>query len=358
MASRIADEREQRRGLVLGLTLAEVLLLLLFLLLLAMASQLQRSRSVADKAQQRYDDLSRNLDELKTLQQAIMTGGATEITGVQQLVARFKVLDTVERESAKLKEENAALIQRVALVKSLGNDPEEKLRTIAGAMQRAAEIDPSDPPALLKRAVEVLSRLGPATQPDQVRPLSQMTSDAELIHKVTNLEAAGEKIRRERDNLMISGKGLSFPSCWINSTGQTEFLFDVTFLDTGLRVNDATPARAQDAAWAMVGSFPRGSDLNERTFLAATSKLAAWSREQKCRFYTRNHDGTGPSNKDRYKYLQRQIEQSFYPFYVNAGAATRGAPKLSAPINTAPPEPPSEAEASQSRGNPLFNFFR
>ena len=92
---------------------------------------------------------------------------------------------------------------------------------------------------------------------------------------------------------MIGGKGLSFPSCWINSTGQTEYLFDVTFMDGGVRVSDATPSRAQDSAWAMVNSFARGSEINERILLSATSKLAAWSREQKCRFYTRNHDATG-----------------------------------------------------------------
>ena len=131
-----------------------------------------------------------------------------------------------------------------------------------------------------------MNRLGPATQPDQVRPLSQMGSEAEINQKVTNLEASNDKLRRERDNLMMSGKGLSFPSCWINSAGQTELLFDVTFMDAGVRVSDATPSRAQDSAWAMVSSFARGSAINERVFLSATSKLAAWSREQKCRFYT------------------------------------------------------------------------
>jgi hypothetical protein len=106
MASRVADEREQRRGLVLGLTLAEVLLLLLFLLLLAMASQLRRSQSLADIAQQRYQDLSRSLDQIKPIQEALMAGGAIDITNVQKLVLRFQQLNEVERELAKLKEEN------------------------------------------------------------------------------------------------------------------------------------------------------------------------------------------------------------------------------------------------------------
>ena len=154
MASRIADEREQRRGLILGLTLAEVLLLLLFLLLLALASQLQRSRALVDTAQQRYDDLSRNLDQLKPLQEALMLGGAIDITSVQKLVDRFQQINEIEREVSKLKEEKSVLTQQSALVKSLGLNADEKLRAVAGAMQRAAEIDPNDPPALLKRALE------------------------------------------------------------------------------------------------------------------------------------------------------------------------------------------------------------
>lgn len=347
MASRIADEREQRRGLILGLTLAEVLLLLLFLLLLALASQLQRSRALADTAQQRYEDLSRSLDQLKPLQEALMVGGAIDVTSVQKLVLRFQQVTETERELSKLKEENVALMQQSALVKSLGLNADEKLRAAATAMQRAAEIDPKDPPALLKRALEVLNRLGPATQPDQVRPLSQMASDAEANQKVANLEANNDKLRRERDNLMISGKGLSFPSCWINSAGQTEYLFDVTFMDTGVRVNDATASRAQDPAWTMISSFARGSEINERTFLAATSKLAAWSREQKCRFYTRNHDATGATNKDRYKYLQRQVEQNFYPFYVTTNAVARGAPKTVGATNLTPTQSPATPEPAQ-----------
>ena len=40
MARYLVDEREHRRGLVLGLTLAEVLILLLFLLLLTLGARL------------------------------------------------------------------------------------------------------------------------------------------------------------------------------------------------------------------------------------------------------------------------------------------------------------------------------
>src|SRR5882762_8177376 len=98
MASRTADEREQRRGLVLGLTLAEILLLLLFLLLLVLGSQIRTWRD-------RYEQLDQTLEVLKPLQEALMTGGAIDINNVQELVSRFQKLQNAEQDLSKLKAE-------------------------------------------------------------------------------------------------------------------------------------------------------------------------------------------------------------------------------------------------------------
>jgi hypothetical protein len=111
----------------------------------------------------------------------------------------------------------------------------------------------------------------------------------------------------------------------------------------------ACGGNARDSAWAMVNSFARGSEINERILLSATSKLAAWSREQKCRFYTRNHDATGATNKDRYKYLQRQIEQNFYPFYVTANAASKRLPRSSGPADLTPAQSSAATEPAQQQ---------
>src|ERR1700682_4071453 len=113
MASRASDEREQRRGLVLGLTLAEILLLLIFLLLLVLGSQIRTWRD-------RYEQLGQTLEELKPLQEALMVGGAIDINSVQELVSRFQNLQNSDRELSKLKAENADLAKQSELFKSLG----------------------------------------------------------------------------------------------------------------------------------------------------------------------------------------------------------------------------------------------
>jgi hypothetical protein len=308
MASRTADEREQRRGLVLGLTLAEVLLLLLFLLLLVLGSQIRTWRD-------RYEQLDQTLEELKPLQEALMVGGAIDINNVQELVSRFQSLQNAERELSKLKTENADLAKQSELFKSLGLASDDKLRNIASAVKRASEIDPNDPPALLKRALDVIDRLGPSTQPDQVKPLSEMVAGPELSQKVATLEAALDQMRRERNNLMRGpGNGLTYPSCWTTAAGQTEYIFDVTLADAGVQVRNASPARANDKAWALVGPFARETMINENAFIGATKKLFEWSKSQNCRFYTIVRDATGPS-KARYKRLQEMVQGNFYPFY-------------------------------------------
>lgn len=334
MVARVADEREQRRGLVLGLTLAEVLLLLLFLLLLALAAKLQRLRSEVEEANVRSSQLSVSLEQLKPLQQSLLAAGAVDITGVQSLAARFQRLQAMESETARLKEVNANLKQASELAKSLGLDSSAKLKDMMAATSRASQLDPNDPPALLKRAIDVLDKLGKATAPEDVRPLSEMKAALEAASKISSLEAEKDKLQRNVSNLMRTGNGLTYPSCWTKASGQTEYIFDITFLDTGITVRDATPERSRDPAWTMVASFPRQKVIQEKAFMDATSRLFAWSKDQNCRFYTINRDATGPM-KQRYVRLRQTIESSFYPLYLRPQNANTASP-------VAPPEPKSE----------------
>lgn len=333
MPSRAADEREQRRGLILGLTLAEVLLLLLFLLLLALATQLKHAQESAAKA-------IASLEQIKPLQEALMAGGAIDITSVQQLVLRFQHLQEVEKELVALKEQNGSLAQQSELLKAVGIETPEKLHSLTEALQRASQINPNDPPAFLKRALEVMDRLGANTTPNEVKPLSQMIAQGDVGQKLTAVEAERDKLRLDVLNLtQKNGNGRTYPSCWKTSTGQTEYIFDITFGDSGIQVRDATLGRAHDEAWQMVGPFTRNSAIDEQAFVAATRKLANWSTGQNCKFYTINRDATGASNKTRYKFLQRTIEQNFYPYYPPSSSTPRPRTSSSgaAPLETSPP---------------------
>ena len=325
VATRIADEREQRRGLILGLTLAEVLLLLLFLLILVLGSQIRSWR-------ERYETLDQTLDQLKPLQETLASSGVTDIRNVQELVTKFQALQASEKEISRLRLENAELSKQSELTKSLQLIPKVGMPQIAEVIKRASEVDPNDPPAFLKRSLDVMDRLGRTTTPEQVKSITEMVSSQDLENKLATLEADRDKIRRERDNLMRGpGNGLTYPSCWTTASGQTEYIFDVTLADAGVLVRNATPARASDPAWAFVGQFARDTLINENVFIGSTKKLFEWSKAERCRFYAIVRDATGAS-KARYKHLQQLVQGNFYPLYLSPRQRTsdRATPSSSA----------------------------
>jgi hypothetical protein len=321
MTRRVSDEREHRRGLVLGLTLAEVLLLLMFLLLLALGSQVERYKLESETSRHDLENLTAAMDSLKPLQEALARGDSA-INSVDELIQRLARAQKLESSLAQLKEENASLATQAAMIKTLGPDPTKKLQEVAVALDRASQLDPNNPLALMKRALEIIARLGTSTQPEQVKPLSEMMADATLKQRNELLEADREKIRLERDNLMHSGNGLTYPSCWVAQNGQTEYIFDVTTKDGGLIVKDVTfGSRSRDPAIKYIDALQKGVLISERTFNDATNRLFAYSKQQNCRFYTILRDDTGRESKERYKQLRAIVENHFYIMIPRTGPA-------------------------------------
>jgi hypothetical protein len=158
------EEREHRRGLVLGLTLAEVLLLLLFLLMLALAVRLQTAYKERDQFAGALDVLRPRLET-----------GTIDRESTKTFTDRVMELDRLRRRLAELEDANSKL---TATVKALKSDP-AKLAATKSAIEWASKIDPNDPPAVLKQALAVLEAVGPTTRPEDVATLSKMRAELE-----------------------------------------------------------------------------------------------------------------------------------------------------------------------------------
>lgn len=141
---------------------------------------------------------------------------------------------------------------------------------------------------------------------------------------------------QQLNNLMRSGNGLTYPSCWTTIDGQTEYIFDITIRDEGLIVKDATPSRSSDPQSALLQPFDRDKLVNERTFQKATAKIFDWSRGEKCRFYSIIRDGTAPTSKQRYKELRTIVEGHFYPLHLSTDTVARA----HKPLDQKPEGPP------------------
>jgi hypothetical protein len=286
----------------------------------------------AEHRQQEYNQLVATHDSLRTIQAALVKNGAVDINSVQDLVTRLNRVEELERSLSELRQQYSSLSSQVVALNSLGADVGKTLQMVSAALERAKQIDPNDPPALLKRALDIIDRLGSSTQPEQVKPLSQMIADSQ-IKQLAIVEADREKLRQQLDGFMRNGNGLTYPPCWPAAKGKTEYMFDVTAKDGGLVVRDAfPPTKRGDPAWKYVDSFPRDVVINERLFSDATVRLLAYSNQQNCRFYNILRDDTARESKDRYKQLRALVEGHFYVSIRNSAIAPQSLTPREAPV--------------------------
>jgi hypothetical protein len=280
------------RGLVLGLTLAEILLLLLFLLLLALGDQIRREQS-------RYAGLKATVAELDPL---------LETGTVHELASRLNGLRELEEQIRELQASNADLKQKLSVLDALGPNASEMVKDFKELLILAAPIDPDDPPGVLRRAVRIIqltakSKLDisqhstllentiqraagidpenpPAVLEKAMNTFEQLGSlfkpeELDSTPKtIAGLHQETERYRRERDNLMRSGTGLVFPSCWTSESGDTEYIFDVTIRDIGVLVKDSGPSPRRSAAPPRRRVLPRNRAARVAMSAAMTIPVA------------------------------------------------------------------------------------
>lgn len=165
MVQMVIDEREHRRGLVLGLTLAEVLLLLLFLLLLTLAAKLNELNSQKDSALQQLNHANIALEKLRPLE--------TGSIDVKDFAKKVASLGELEARNAALERANIKLSGLIEALK--GNDGQ--LSALTTTLRTAAKFDPSNPPAVLNRALSILEKLGPDLSEDMLSELVKAKAD-------------------------------------------------------------------------------------------------------------------------------------------------------------------------------------
>ena len=318
MKTYATNESEHRRGLVLGLTLAEILILLLFLLLLALGVRVKNLGTEVSEERSKNTNLEATIEELAPLLAEFKSKGAIQFDAIQEMVLRLKNVRELEQGVRDLRARNAELDQGMTLLKALGPNALEKVRGFEESLSGIARIDPSDPPGMLKRAVavvehagngesdmvqnvsvleravaraatidpqnppavlekslKVLEQLGSETKPEDLKSLIELASaGSQSARTIAELREESDRFRRARDNLMRGGHGLMFPSCWTTEKGDAEYIFDVSIRDTGVLVKDTSPAyRRLNELWKYLDDFARDIEIPETKFRSATTRL-------------------------------------------------------------------------------------
>ena len=276
---RIGEQHDTyRRGLVLGLTMAEVGILIIFVLLLLIAFNEHRQRQLR---QTMRDATPVKLVELKELQdsQALLDQLRSELGVSEQLPP----------------EDFRKLVRAMQPVLSTGTGP-------AALAELQAEIERQK--AVTEGLKEALSKSQDGKADEVIQRIEAQS------HELANKEG---QLKRYEKQLEQVGQGKGARPCWVQPDGTIDYLYDVVLTSSGIRMKEYPyPSRAGERALLPMPPADPAETLSESEFLRRTLPLYRSSEAQNCRFFVWIYDGTGPQDKELYKRLRRAVEGHFY----------------------------------------------
>lgn len=289
---KLADPRKYRRGVVLGLTLAEVLVLLVFLLLLAMSAMLlRRDRDQAALTEKlgRYAALLRPVTEALA-SRGIVVDDTDQLAGlIERGTTADKLRSQLDEVGRKLEAAQVASEKQESELSRL----QESTRQMARMSEAAAEH------AALAAVLEQVP--GPRSQPLPEKLAGLVRQAATVEATTASLTGQNAQMRTELARLKGNG-GSGQPYCWALPDGRAQYMLKVEMQDTGVIVRDLEPrARPLDPAWPLLDSVSRGSLMPMSQFIGQISSLQARSNAERCRYAIQAFDGTGITNKPGYK---------------------------------------------------------
>ncbi|WP_119419681.1 hypothetical protein [Desertibaculum subflavum] len=317
-----SQDSAYRRGLVFGLTMAEIMVLILFALLLALGIALtRRDAIIAEK--------DRRIASLEILEREVVAltrekNNAISVTDIVQRMERQQNRITeLEREVLRLApfEANAREIddiirelRRIDGGKPTAKDAVARLKELEVLRQEVAaqkkEIERLKPLEATKAALEdivrEIRRSGDAdATPEKVL---EKLKEAQLAAK--NAENLRGQIAQLTAQIKNTGRGNEFPSCWATPEGKTESVFELVITGSGVEIRDRNlPHRREDKAKLPLTSVQYSTELSLATFQAQMRPLYAWSVEQRCRFYVIIYSSVSSAPIE----LVNAVNSYFYP---------------------------------------------
>ncbi len=267
-----------RKGLVLGLTMAEVGILIIFVLLLLIAfDYLRRAEIVGQFA-------NKTAVEPARLQELVRAEASLHDIG-----------DALGVKATELPDDFARLVRAVeAAAQSPGGETAlTEAKEILGEMERATE------------------RVASAAEKMEAGKGEQVAEELKsLSYRAENQEGL---LTRYENPLARLGQGTGTRACWVNEKGDIDFLYDVVLTSGGIRMRERVyPERAAERARLPVADVDPTETLTAGEFLRRTAPLYAEAKREKCVHYVVVYDQTAPHEKEKFIDLLRTVEGHFY----------------------------------------------
>jgi len=274
------DQAEYRRGMVLGLTMAEITILLIFLLMFAAAAAGSHAAGSSVNLEQ---DLQGRLKRAEA-----------EILSQRERADRAEnELGKARQRSEQFSSERDGLRTRVGELEAINRTLDRDLEILRAERDRLARL-------LQEIARQIWSGSG---VPDD----RAVTGIRRRLDELLEIE----RVNSGRNSGIPLGSGL--PHCWRTVSGEVEFILRVFMHDGGrVVVQERQPkARPSDAVWARLATMPRNREIAMREFRAAVEPILADARAKGCRYAVEAIDKT--TNKQDFKSLQSGIwEMGFF----------------------------------------------
>lgn len=309
-----ADNSVFRRGLILGLTLAEISLLLVFVLLLVFGGLLKKAQvDLARQAEAERRAAAAEAQLQKTLSSFAPNTPAQQVDEwVEELIASSVRASEVEALRGELAQASSAL-ERV-----------ESAIARAGLTQNPAE--DSEPKAFQERWEQVVADVEAASGELRAGQIAAKAIAAggkgEAAKAVMEARLEAEQLQGAVANaqrkLEAAGKGTEKPACWATKEGRPEYIFEITLSSGGMRIHDrALPHRKAQQAILPLSSIHFDQTVSPSDYRRQTRPLFDWGEARGCRFFVVAVDGTGAAEKQVFKQRLRVMEEHFYKFLAN-----------------------------------------
>jgi hypothetical protein len=314
---RLTDDQDYRRGMVLGLTLAEMLILLVFLLLLSAAALLaHREREVASLT----IDLGKLKSEMVPVETALQKQGMSivDADNVATLLERGQRAEQVQRTLQATRDNLAVALQRVkaeetALTAARGDlaHTQSRLQTL----QR----DRTNLQGQLAQAQATLNQV--TAERDQINTILQALPGGDQGRTVPRLQNFVGQYRQATNELarLKGNGGPGLPYCWASyPRGEPIYMLRITLhgstaQDITVSADDLAPRPKPDSpAWGLLSSLPRDRSMPMSALIGSVGALKRRADELKCRYAVEVIDDTAATNKAGYKEAMNRLWGMFY----------------------------------------------
>lgn len=312
MIGQARDDRQFRRGVVLGLTMAEALLLLIFLLMLILGVRLKTQSTQIAELEKARDEAQSSLVAIQPFMDKLSKN------------EKFDISKDYERVQQQLADANARLrdaalsvdlVQQASSLAPADATPEEATRTLLAeaaigrqALEAAHRVAPDLPP---EEAVETLLNAAIIGQ-----SLKNGGAPEELLASAGACKADLQSCKNQTTylNARLNAKtgGFDLPPCWVDNKGKIQYIFDASLTDAGIYIEDKGVAgREADRDKLPLTHAVYGEPLGPGEFSSAFSPLLKWSNDHGCRFYVRLYDDMRDGDRAEYKELRGTVEGYF-----------------------------------------------